>query len=231
MLVLVMDVSGSMSTSEYQLMVKGYSEAFRDADVRNGIYNGAGTYDSIAVGLVFFDEGQATAGWWEINDAASAEALADYFWDDATDTYLSRPLVPGGTTGVGDAIDVAYGLGLSGSEEYEATRYVMDVSGDGAANTGGSTATARDNALQLFDVINGVTIGGEFGLEQWYVNNVIGGDGAFHVHADSFQDFGDTIKDKLAREIAVTPEPGTLLLFGSAAGLLGFWRRRRTRQA
>jgi hypothetical protein len=107
----------------------------------------------------------------------------------------------------------------------------MDVSGDGVQNVyGWNTAAERDQALGLYDAINGITIGGDTYLQTWYTNNVVGGATGFQTNADSFEDFGAAIQAKLAREIAITPEPGTLLLFGSAAGLLGFWRRRRARR-
>lgn len=131
-------------------------------------------------------------------------------------------------TNVAAGIDLAHSLGTATG--YEPTRYIMDVSGDGVQNVAGNTAAERDQALGLYDAINGITIGGDTNLQTWYTNNVVGGETGFQTNADSFEDFGAAIQAKLAREIAITPEPGTLLLFGSAAGLLGFWRRRRARR-
>jgi hypothetical protein len=222
-LMLVVDVSGSISDNEYNLMMDGYADAFRSDAVQDAI--ASGTNQSIVVGLVFFSGSAAnsTVTWTLVDSDTAADDLADDL-DDYT-----RPTDIGSLTNVAAGIDLAYSLGTA--SDYEATRYIMDVSGDGISNTGGDTATARDQALGLYDAINGITISGGTDLQTWYQNNVVGGETGFHTHADSYADFGAAIQAKLAQEIAVTPEPGTLLLFGSAAGLLGFWRRRRAHRA
>jgi hypothetical protein len=223
-LMLVVDVSWSIDSNEYNLMMDGYADAFRSDAVQNAI--ASGTNQSIVVGLVFFagSAANSTVTWTYINSDAAADAFADVL-DDYT-----RPTNIGMSTNVAQGIDLAHSLGTATG--YEPTRYIMDVSGDGVQNVGGwNTAAERDQALALYDAINGITIGGDTYLQTWYTNNVVGGETGFQTNADSYADFGDAIQAKLAREIAITPEPGTLLLFGSAAGLLGFWRRRRARRA
>jgi hypothetical protein len=82
---------------------------------------------------------------------------------------------------------------------------VIDVSGDGANNRGRPATEARDDAVRAGVGINGLPILAiEPDLEQYYLNNVIGGPGAFVVAADSYETFADAILKKLVIEIAGT---------------------------
>ena len=56
-------------------------------------------------------------------------------------------------------------------------------------------------------VINGISIGEEPWLKDWYVRELPQGDGSFAMNADSFEAFGNSIKQKLIREITQAPIP------------------------
>jgi hypothetical protein len=63
-------------------------------------------------------------------------------------------------------------------------------------------------------VREGVTINGlpilalEPGLDQYYVNNVIGGPNAFAIAAESYEAFAEAVLKKLVTEIAAAPSEG-----------------------
>jgi len=97
---------------------------------------------------------------------------------------------------------------------WEATRKVIDVSGDGVNNSGPPADTERDLALAQGITINGLPIINDrptFGrmppvpLDDYYRENVIGGDGHFMIVAEDFESFGVAVKRKLIREIAGLP--------------------------
>ena len=194
---LLMDVSGSVDDSEFLLQRTGYSDAFRDPDTLSRILGcGDGT---IAVQLIYWagaSEQQIAVDWTEISDSTTANAFADAI--DAA----ARPGFLVGSTAPGSAIN--YGYPLIFSNGFTSTRQVIDVSGDGAENDGDDTSDARNAALGAgVDVINGVVILGELGLQDFYTNNVIGGTGAFVDTAATFADFGTAIKEKLGKESCV----------------------------
>ncbi|WP_286270305.1 DUF1194 domain-containing protein [Thalassotalea hakodatensis] len=215
---LLADVSGSVDSGEYALQLQGYEQAFRSASVHAAIE--AGTEGKIAVQYLEWSGSSSQSvqvDWTLIDTAADAIAFADQL------ALLSRAF--SGSTGIGSAI--AFGATLFGTNDFDAARQVMDVSGDGTNNDGVSVTTARDNALAGgIDTINGITIGSA-GVGTYYQNNVIGGFNAFHLHAATFADFQAGIERKLIREISATvSEPGTIAMVGLA--LFGLARIRRS---
>ncbi len=225
-LILLTDVSGSVSTTEYNLQKTGYVSAFQDPAIQAAILGGA--LGKIAVTYVEWSSASNQSirvSWSLIDSAASSNAFA------AAIAGSTRAF--NGSTAPGSAINFA--TPLFSTNTFDGTRQVIDVSGDGAENDGASTITARNNALLAgVDAINGITIGSESGLQLWYQTNVVGGTNSFHLHANSFDDFETGIRLKLVREITgntPVPEPSTYGLMGAAA-LMGvvILRRRKAQK-
>lgn len=224
-LVLLVDVSGSVSSTEYALQRNGYVQAFQSAAVQNAILGSVG--GAIAVTYVEWsanNQQSQQVGWTLINSASSANDFATAI-AGTTRAYDNN-------TAIQDAL--IYGASLFANNGFEAPRQVIDVSGDGADNATtdcnrfASAACGRDLALGLgVDAINGLPILGESGLLAYYQNNVQGGTNSFTIAVNSFDDFAPTIQDKLEREISV-PEPGALLLLGSGIAALVVRRQRRS---
>ena len=85
---------------------------------------------------------------------------------------------------------------------------MIDVSGDGPTNRGFPAALARDQVVAQGYTVNGLPVLGNYpGLDVFFLDNVIGGPGAFSIPARTFKDFNSAILSKLIREIAVMEVP------------------------
>jgi hypothetical protein len=196
-LVLAVDASGSMSEERFELQRQGYVAAFRDPRLLAAIRSG--TIQSIAVTMVQWT-GPAlqmqVVPWTRISDEASMHAVADAI------SRVPRQLFGGGTS-ISGAID--YAMTLFPNSPLQAGRRVIDISGDGANNRGRDVTDARDEAVRAGVGINGLPIlAVEPDLERHYLEEVIGGPGAFVVAAQSYETFADAILKKLVIEISGT---------------------------
>jgi len=231
-LALLVDVSGSIDTNEYNTQKQGYINAFRNPALIDNINNGA--IGSIAVTYIEWSgpsQQQVIVGWTEIFDTASANDFAN----DIDNSFRSFT----GNSGTAPGSALNFSIAQFGTETggaigngFESTRQVIDVSGDGESNSDDNATAGRDAALLAgIDSINGLPIlnAEEPEIDIWYAQNIIGGDNAFLIVANGFDNFGEIVGRKINREVSAVPEPTTLALL--AMGMLGVIVRRKAMPA
>lgn len=215
-IVLAVDASGSVDRSELQLQLDGIAAAFRDSTVQSAIME-APLRRIIVSMLIWSDaafEKHAT-DWYLVESAATAEAFAlrvETFRDITGGVFA----IGGGGTGLGDGL--AHALGMIEANGIEATRRIVDISGDGIETKPWSEGAvelpeARAAAASGAVTVNGLAIVNEVpALADWYRRNVMVGAGSFVMETGNFRDYRNAIRMKLLRELSAIvigrAEPG-----------------------
>lgn len=189
---LVIDVSGSVDSAEYNLMMRGYSEAFRNPSFQLLAFSGDN--GSIAVNVVQFSGfPREEIGWTIISSSAEANAFADQLEN------LTRTLPDNNGTDISEAIDRS--ASAFSASSFQAPVEAMVVAGDGPDNRSPGPAPSRDVALaQGIDNIYGIVIGDAVGgsVENHYRDEVIGGVSPILCRALNFNQFSEAILFKLS---------------------------------
>ncbi|WP_262272754.1 DUF1194 domain-containing protein [Microvirga yunnanensis] len=209
-LVLAVDASFSMEPDEQDLQRHGFAEAFQSPEVHRAIRQGM--LGRIAVIYVewagAFDQ-EIIVPWTVIEQPADGPAFAE--------RLLRNPVHRMGYTSISGVID--FGIQQLRHSGLQADRQVIDISGDGANNTGRTVTLARDEALAHDVTINGLPIMLKRPSSLWDIEDldlyfrdcVIGGPGAFLVPVREKAQFVEAIKAKIIREITDRSNPRSLI--------------------
>jgi len=208
-LVLAVDISYSMDLEELALQRQGFAEAFRSSLVQDAIRRGM--LGRIAVAYVewsgSFDQ-QLMVPWSILDGPETAQAFAD--------RIAAVPVRRAQRTSISGGIDFA--VKVMAQSGVEATRRVIDVSGDGPNNQGRPVTPARDEALAQGITINGLPLQlrppGYLDipdLDIYYRDCVIGGPGAFMIPVRDKAQFQEAIKTKVLLEVAGLTPPNPLI--------------------
>lgn len=191
-LLLLTDVSGSMSESRYTLQMKGTADAIESPELNAAYHNG------VAISLVEF------AGVVDQHIAVPWTIIHSH--DEAVQFANRIRSIEGegrGTTAIGSALDFAIDY-LSQSPCGE--RKIIDISGDGSTNAGPPTDLARNTAQEKGYVINGLPIiGNEENIESYYREHIVT-EGGFVITAPNDDDettFVNAMRRKLLFELSM----------------------------
>ena len=206
-LVLAIDASGSVDDAEYALQLEGVAAAFRDPEVQAAIAKGP--LGRSAVALLIWSENNRPkdlSAWYLVSDAASVEAFAN-----VAESWPRR--IANGGTGIGKAMQA--GARALTENAFGGSRLVVDISGDGREtppsdwSLGPSEGRAYAQARGV--VINALAIlTDDPELDAYFRKEVIVGQDAFVLSADSYESFAQAMRIKLLREFQTEPRLSSL---------------------
>lgn len=197
-LVLAVDASTSVDAEESKAQRAGYAAALRHPDLLRAV--AAGRHGRIAVTYFEWAAGvlrPSVISWRIVETPADAAALAEAI--EALPTVQAR----------GTAISAALDAGVAALAELdiEAERRVIDLSGDGPNNRGGTVLAARDRALARGVTINGLPVmirpsPAAPALDRYFFDCVVGGEGSFVLPVRTAAELANAIRRKLILEVS-----------------------------
>ena len=193
-LVLALDVSGSVDQNEYRLQTRGLAQALRSEEIIAAIRFPGNRAIAATVMQWSGDPHQLQViPWALLSDDGAINAFADKI------DNVQRAFKPY-STAIGNAL--TFSAALFQNNPFACDRQVIDVSGDGPNNEGEDVKPARNRVVSTGITVNGLAILGprEF-LATYYRESVVGGNGAFVISANTFDDYPEAIRKKLLREI------------------------------
>jgi hypothetical protein len=201
-LVIAVDISYSMDPDEQALQREGYVLALTSKEFLQALRQGA--HGKIAV--TYFEwagqlDQKIVMPWRVIDGPESADAVA---------AEIARaPIRRASRTSISGALRFA--KPLFDDSGYKGLRRVIDVSGDGANNSGPLVEITRDDVLAAGITINGLPIMLKrphtgtmdiHNLDEYYEDCVIGGPGAFVIPIQERGKFIEATRTKLILEVA-----------------------------
>ncbi len=210
-LVIAVDVSYSMDPDEQALQREGYILALTSREFLQALRQGANG----KIAVTYFEwagqfDQKIIMPWRLIDGPEAADAVAA--------EIAAAPYRRASRTSIAGALRFA--KPLFDTSGYRGLRRVIDVSGDGANNSGPLVVPTRDDVLAAGITINGLPImlkranPGTLDIEEldiYYEDCVIGGPGAFVVPIRERAKFIEATRTKLVLEIAGRePEPRVL---------------------
>ncbi len=207
-LVLAVDVSYSMDPDEQALQREGYVKALSSKEFLQALRQGPN--GKIAVTYIEWSseyDQKVVMPWRLIADPETADAVASEL-ANAPYQRRSRTSISGG---------LRFAKSLFDNSGYRGLRRVIDVSGDGANNSGPPVTQLRDDVVASGIIINGLPLmlkrpnPGTMDikdLDVYYEDCVMGGPGAFVIPIRERSQFIEATREKLVLEVAGhTPAP------------------------
>jgi len=190
-LVLSIDVSGSITAADYRLQAEGLATALSDPEVAEALVKG-----QVALAVVQWSgvaQQTLTLSWQRMLDPGDVARFA------ARATRMPRAYT-GSDTAVGEGLRFAL---AQFAAVPDCRSQVIDVSGDGQENAGFTDSRARFEAVAAGVMINAIAIeqpGPGFPVTSYYRGWIVT-PGGFVVTARGLQDYADTLRLKLLREL------------------------------
>jgi hypothetical protein len=177
-----LDISYSIARDEVRLELEGMARAIRSPEVLAAIQGGRHGRIGFAVFAWHHDRFPLAVPWTIIASEADALAVASEIEarlevDLETEAWANQTFFIGRLTNLSQAIDHAAEMIVAAP--FAADRGVVNIIGNGKDNVGEKPGAARERVVRKGVTVNGVVLGDDPAVLDYYRREVIGGPGAF----------------------------------------------------
>lgn len=200
-----LDVSSSINAQETMLQIDGMAQAIRSPAIMAAIQHGRLGRIGFAIFVWADGEYPELVSWRTISTPEDAEATSQEITTRLQALLESSSRSVGTLTNLSGAIDHA--SQMLQQAPYASNRAIVNIIGNGEDNVGEDPQRARANLLAQGATINGVVVGGDPAVLNYYRQQVIGGRTAFVLPADKAENLVQVFALKFVSEIALHIEP------------------------
>jgi hypothetical protein len=200
-----LDVSSSINAQETMLQIDGMAQAIRSPAILAAIQHGRHGRIGFAVFVWADGDYPELVSWRIIGSAEDAEATSQEITSRLQSLIDSSSRSVGTLTNLSGAIDHA--SQMLARAPYATNRAIVNIVGNGEDNVGEDPQRARADLLAQGATINGIVVGGDPAVLNYYRNQVIGGRTAFVLPADKAETIVQVFAMKFVSEIALHVQP------------------------
>jgi hypothetical protein len=200
-----LDVSSSINAQETMLQIEGMAQAIRSPAIVAAIQHGQHGRIGFAVFVWADGDYPELVSWRTISSAEDAEATSQEITSRLQSLIDASSRSVGTLTNLSGAIEHA--TEMLQEAPFSTKRAVVNIIGNGEDNVGEDPTRARAELLARGATINGVVVGGDPAVLNYYRNQVIGGRTAFVLPADSAETLVQVFAMKFVSEIAQHVQP------------------------
>lgn len=202
-----LDVSYSIDTETVTLELEGIAKALRDPRVIRAIGTGRHGRIGFAVFAWHFNAFPVIVGWTVIASPEDAGSAAR-----ALDAHRPAELLPKAVAPIpwqlGGFTDLSEALGhaeeLLRTAPFAADRAIINIVGNGRDNVAEDAGMVRDRIVAHGGTINGLVLGDDPGLVQYYREQVIGGRAPFVMSTGDTASIADAFARKFIGDIVAS---------------------------
>lgn len=203
-IVTALDVSDSIDAQSTQIEIDGMAQAILAPEILQAIR--AGRHRRVGFAIFAWHEGAypELLSWTIIGDDEDVRVVSEQLRNVPPDEFgvsVDRMVEPR-MTDLSGAIDHAAVLLLTAP--FATDRMVLNVVGNGWDNVGEGPLHARDRLVSVGGTINGVILGEDPVLADYFRQNVIGGRGAFLFTVRDKSAITNVLARKFLRDVAMT---------------------------
>lgn len=194
-----LDVSSSVTGEETAIQVEGLALAIQSPEIIGAIQRGR--YKRIGFAVYLWADGEfpVVVGWRTIGSPEDAVAAATEMTARLQEIQRQHSRV-GNLTNLSKALEA--GGAMLATAPFASHRAIINIVGDGEDNVGEGPEQARDQLVTRGVDINGVVLGGEQTVAEYFRRSVVGGPMAFVITVGAREELAGAWRRKFVTEIA-----------------------------